>query len=179
MDRVYESVMLSDVLADDARFRGILDEAIEKGEVKNWERYTNETEKSKDARVKRAEKEAKMAEKEKAKLEKAAKEKGSKKGAAGGGQEVDGEAGLLALIQGRQKERGASFLDRLEAKYKDEEVQKKAGKKATGGKKIAGTGRKRKQADDEDGEGAAVDEPPEEAFAAMQERMQEGRKRRK
>ena len=179
MDRVYESVMLSDVLADDDRFRGILDEAIKGGEVEGWERYTNETEKSKEARVRRAEKEAKMAEKEKTKQEAAAKEKGSKKGGGDDGQDANGEAGLLALIQGRQKERGASFLDRLEAKYKDEEEQKKSGKKATGGRKAAAAGKKRKQADDDDREVPAVDEPPEEAFAAMQERMQEGRKRRK
>jgi len=170
MDRVYECVMLSDVLEDDERFRGILDGAIQVGEVKGWERYTKESEESKAKRVKRAEKEARLAEKEKMKLERKAKEKGNGKGKKGGAD--DGEAGLIALIQGRQKERGASFLDRLEAKYKNEEASKKGGKRATG----AGS-KKRKQP--EDVEGDAVDEPPEEAFAAMQERMQEGRKRRK
>ena len=178
LDRVYECVMLSDVLEDDERFRGILDEAIAGGEVQGWERYVKESEESKAKRVKRAEKEARLAEKEKLKMEKKAKEKG--KGKKGGAD--DGEAGLMALIQGRQKERGASFLDRLEAKYKDEEAGQKAGKKVGGGKKPTGPGsKKRKQVEEEEEEetGDAVDEPPEEAFAAMQERMEHGRKRRK
>ncbi len=35
MDMVYESVMLSDVIEDDERFRGIIDQAIEGGEVES------------------------------------------------------------------------------------------------------------------------------------------------
>lgn len=146
MDKLYNEVMLSDVLEDDDRFRAIIDAAIASGEVEALSGYTGETEKKRKARTARAEKkkvkDAKEAEEAQRELEesgpagKASAKTSKKKGAAGGGD-------LAALIQARQQSRtGAqeSFFDRLEAKY------------APQGQK----GRKR----------ASEEEPPEEAFAA-------------
>lgn len=163
MDRVYESVMLSSVLDDDERFRGIIDEAIEKGEVEAFKKYVNENEKSKERRRKRAEREAKEAEEELARREKEKEGKGAKGKA--GKKSGGGEDELMAMIQKRQKDRGTGFLDQLEAKYAAIEEEEKANKKSKGSKK-------RKQAVEDDGH----DEPPEEAFKAMGERMQRGKK---
>lgn len=144
MDRLYNEVMLSDVLEDDERFRAIIDKGIEDGEVEGLGAYTGETEKKRKARISRAEKrkakDAKEAEEAQEELQQSkassAKTNGKKKGGAGG-------ADLAALIQSRQQSRAGgaeSFLDRLEAKY-------------------AGPGQKgRKRGSD--------DEPSEEAFAA-------------
>lgn len=131
MGQVYESVMLADVLEDDARFREILDEAVEKGEVTAWKAYTGESQKSKEARVKEARKERGEAEeyaKELGVHEKLFGGKGKGKGK-GKKKGDDGEAGLAALIQSRQKERGDSFLDSLAAKYGATPGSSKKGKK--------------------------------------------------
>ncbi|CBF69892.1 hypothetical protein AN6233.2 [Aspergillus nidulans FGSC A4] len=138
MDRVYESVMLCNVLDDDERFRAIIDKAIETGKVKGYKQYTEEPERKRQQRLKRAQKEAKEAEKLAKKLEKE-KEVGSAK--AGGRKSNKGSAvetnDLAALIQQRQASRAESFFDRLEAKYNP-------------------SGKKR----------VAMDEPPDEAFEA-------------
>ncbi|KAL3449746.1 DnaJ domain-containing protein [Aspergillus insuetus] len=140
LDRVYESVMLSNVLDDDTRFRAIIDKAIAEERVEAYEKYTEEPEKRREQRLKRAQKEAKEAEKLATKLEKEKEGKGSKAGGRKGKKESTStmdNSDLAALIQQRQASRAESFFDRLEAKYNP-------------------SGKKR----------VATDEPPEEAFQA-------------
>lgn len=138
LDQVYESVMLCNVLDDDERFRAILDNAIEQGDVEGYKKYTEESDKKRRQRLKRAQKEAKEAEQLAKKLEKEKEERNTtavqRKGNQGSATESDD---LAALIQQRQASRADSFLDRLEAKYNP-------------------SGKKR----------VAMDEPPEEAFGA-------------
>jgi DnaJ family protein C protein 9 len=140
LDRVYESVMLSNVLDDDIRFRAIIDKAIAEERVEAYGKYTEEPEKKREQRWRRAQKEAKEAEKLAKKLEKEKEGKGSKAGPRKGKKESTStmdNSDLAALIQQRQTSRAESFFDRLEAKYNP-------------------SGKKR----------VATDEPPEEAFQA-------------
>ncbi|CAK7226075.1 hypothetical protein SBRCBS47491_006105 [Sporothrix bragantina] len=189
MDGVYESVMLSDVLADDERFRGIIDAAIEAGDVKAFSKYTNETAASKKARLSAAKNESREAEEYAKELgvhdklfgnkngdkkdkgeststsAKNGKAKGSKAGGKGSKSKVDDDqAGLAALIQKRQQDRSATFLDNLAAKYGATEQKKK--KKG---------GRKRQATDEDEDE----DEPSEEAFQAAAARLKGGKKARR
>ncbi|KAL4961160.1 DnaJ domain protein [Aspergillus stella-maris] len=150
LDRVYESVMLCNVIDDDERFRAIIDKAIQMGKAEGYKIYTEESEDKKGKRLKRAQKEAKEAEKLAKKLEKEKEGKGAKGGGRNGNSkgnkgDMDGMGDLAALIQQRQASRADSFFDRLEAKYNP------AGK---------GKGKKR----------VAMDEPPEEAFEATNAR---------
>jgi DnaJ family protein C protein 9 len=115
MDAIYETVMLSNVLEDDERFRAIIDQAIADEEVEDFKAYSQESERKKQQRVKKAQKEAAEAAKEKKKMD--AKKK--KKGGAGstsskGAGDLDA---LQAIISQRQKDRGGDFLSRLEQKY--------------------------------------------------------------
>ncbi|ERS98072.1 hypothetical protein HMPREF1624_04850 [Sporothrix schenckii ATCC 58251] len=195
MDGVYESVMLSDVLADDARFRAIIDEAIAAGDVKSFAKYANETAASKKARKAAASRESREAEEYAKELgvhdklfgngkgrrshdgeevgestsPRPAKTKGGKGATGGKGKggkkKDDDQAGLAALIQQRQQERSATFLDNLAAKYGATEQKKKKGKGGKGGKK--------RQAVDEDDED---EEPSEEAFQAAAARLKNGKK---
>ncbi|WYZ37853.1 hypothetical protein EsH8_II_001359 [Colletotrichum jinshuiense] len=128
MDKIYETVMLSDVLEDDERFRKIIDEAIASEDVQAFKRYTKESKLSKAARVKAAKGEAKEAEeyaKELGVHDKLfgtdKKTKGKKKG------KDSGEDDLAALIKSNQQKR-AGFLDDLAAKY-GANSQPKKGKK--------------------------------------------------
>ncbi|KAJ4365350.1 hypothetical protein N0V85_009260 [Neurospora sp. IMI 360204] len=126
MDGVYESVMLSNVLEDDERFRAWIDEAIEKGEVEAHPNYTKETKKKRAARVKAARGEAKEAEELAKELGvydklmgsgKGDSSKGGKATSKGGkGKKDDGEGALAALILARQQSRGNMF-DKLAEKY--------------------------------------------------------------
>jgi DnaJ homolog subfamily C member 9 len=152
MDAVYEEVMLSNPIDDDDRFRAIIDEEIDAKRVEAYDSYVKETKASKRRRKESAKKEALEA-------EEAAKELGvaeqlfgngesKKKGKAKNG-ESDTTA-LAALIQQRQKQRGADFLADLEAKY--------APKKGT----------KR-------GKRPAEDEPPEEAFQRTADRAKKSK----
>lgn len=112
MDGIYESVMLSNVLDDDARFREVIDAAIKAKEVPRFDTYAKETKKSKQARVKAARGEAKEA-------EELAKELGVYDKLRGDGKKKskkDSEAGLAALIQRNQASR-MSALDKLAEKY--------------------------------------------------------------
>lgn len=143
MDHIYDSVMLSNVLEDDARFRSIIDQAISEGQVENYPTYSEEPESKHQRRVRRAQKEAKEAEKhardtENAKKKRAASASKSKATAKGKG--ADDENDLLAMITKRQQHRGQSFLAHLEEKY----AQPSKGSKRT-----------------------VMDEPPEEAFASV------------
>lgn len=146
MERLYEDVMLSDVLEDEERFRGIIDGAIECGEVERYGKYVDESEKSRKGRIttarKRREKEAKEAEvaaRELGEEPKSKKAGRSKAKASGKGDMND----LAALIQQRQKGREENFFDDLEARYCS---NAKVGKAKKGAKR-------------------AMEEPSEEAFA--------------
>ncbi|TDZ38568.1 DnaJ-like protein subfamily C member 9 [Colletotrichum spinosum] len=152
MDKVYESVMLSDVLEDDERFRNIIDEAIAKEDVPSFKKYTKESRLSKAARVKAAKGEADEAEeyaKELGVHDKLfggdKKEKGRKKG------KESGEDDLAALIMSNQKKR-AGFLDDLAAKYGAPSQSKRSRKR-----------------------GAIDEEPSEEAFQAAAARLKKAK----
>ncbi|KAJ5772995.1 Heat shock protein DnaJ [Penicillium paradoxum] len=112
MDAIYDTVMLSNVLDDDERFRAIIDQAIADEEVEDFERYSKESEKKKQQRVKKAQKEAREAEKLGKEIEDKKKKKASK-----GSKAAANEDDLLAIITKRQQDRGAGFLARLEEKY--------------------------------------------------------------
>jgi DnaJ homolog subfamily C member 9 len=157
MDMVYEMVMLSGVLEDDERFRRILDEAIEKGEVEGYKKYTEESEKSKQRRRKKAEKEAEEAREWAEELGLDKKLNGA--GKAKGNKAASGEAGLAALIQQRQKARAGNFFADLEAKYAPKQNGRGKGSK------------KRGAADLED-----THEPPEEAFEKTAARATKSKK---
>lgn len=148
MDKIYETVMLSNVLEDDERFRGVIDEAIASSDVKAFKKYTNESAKSKEARVKQARGEAEEAEEYAKELGVHDKLFGKKKKS-----KKDSEADLAALIRRNQDSRG-SFLDNLAEKY---------GAKP----KVKAKGRKR---------AAEEDEPDEEAFQAAAARLKKPKK---
>lgn len=151
---IYESVMLSDPLEDEERYKGWIDEAIEKGDVKGFKGYTEDTEKQKQNRMKAARKEAKEALGMAKELGVDDKLFGKGKGGKSGG----GEDALAALIQKRRAGRG-DFFDHLEAKY--------AG---NGAKKSKRTGKKR-TSEDEDEDGM----PSEEAFQAAAAKLKKGK----
>ncbi|KAK3292720.1 DnaJ domain-containing protein [Chaetomium fimeti] len=112
MDGVYESVMLSNVLEDDARFREVIDAAVKAEEVPRFDAYAKETKKSKQARIKAAKSEAQEA-------DELAKELGVYDKLRGNGKKKskkDSEADLAALIQRNQTSR-MSALDKLAEKY--------------------------------------------------------------
>ncbi|KAI1954938.1 hypothetical protein LOZ12_000818 [Ophidiomyces ophidiicola] len=150
LDRVYEEVMLSNVLEDDKRFRKIIKQAIRDGEVQDWPKFSEESAARRNRRVKAAKQEAEEA-KELAKelgVEDKLFGKQDKKRTKQGNADEDDDSALQALIQQRQKSRGATFLANLEAKY--------------GGASRGGKGQKRAAAD--------ANEPPEEAFRANRAR---------
>ncbi|OTA05873.1 chaperone protein dnaJ 6 [Trichoderma parareesei] len=157
MDKVYERVMLSDVVEDDERFRKIIDEAIETGDVPSFTAYKKENKRKRAAR-------AKAAKAEEAEAEELAKELGvhdqifggKAKGKKGKGSSEDD---LAALIQKRQKDREGDFFSRLEEKY---------GAKP----KVKGKGKKRAAPEDEE-------EPSEEAFQAAAARLKKAKTAKK
>ncbi|KAL8659903.1 MAG: hypothetical protein Q9226_000197 [Calogaya cf. arnoldii] len=169
LNGVYEEVMLSNPLEDEDRFHGIIDKAIAGGEVEGYKAYVKETKSSKDARMKKARREAEHAEHErKANVKYQSIFGGDGKGASGStvsATEEDentehmtkrqakamrghGDLGnLAAMIQSRNKARGETFFDNLEAKY--------------AGTSASGKGAKRK----------AEEEPDEEAFQKTKAKM--------
>lgn len=157
MDALYETVMLSNVLEDDERFRAIIDQAIESGDVKKFKAYTGESAERREARVRTAREEAGEAEEYAKELGVHNKLFGDKKkgpGAKGKGKgkgKENSEDALAALIRGRQKERSDTFLDGLAEKYG-------AGK--------GSSKKKKKMTVPEDD-----DEPDEEAFQAAAARL--------
>ena len=150
MNKLFAEVMLSNPLHDEERFRSLIDNAINTGKVKPFDKYLQETANSKKKRRQRAEREAKEAEEHMQHLEKEGKGKKS----AGKGRE-NGVNDLAAMIQQRQQGRAKNFLDDLEAKY--------AAPKGKGEKK--GGPKKRKE-----------EEPPEEAFEKAAARASKKRK---
>lgn len=159
LDRVYEAIMLSNVLEDDERFRAVIDSAIDEGKVQKWKKYVEEPEKKKKQRFKRAREEAREA-------EELAKELDADKGAKNGKSRGKGNkattdvSDLAALIQKRQSSRtsqAADFFDRIEAKY-SQPAKGKGGKKRQSGHD---------------------DEPPEKAFQANAARLASAKKKKK
>jgi DnaJ family protein C protein 9 len=148
MDQVYERVMLSDAVEDDERFRKIIDEAIETGDVPSFAAYKKENKRKRAARAKAAKAEEKEAEELAKELGVHDKIFGGKtKGKKGKGSSEDD---LAAMIQKRQKDRAEGFLDHIAEKY---------GAKSSTGKK----GKKRAVEEEE--------EPSEEAFQAAAARL--------
>jgi len=147
-DAIYETVMLSNPLEDEERFRGYIDEAIEKGEVKGFKAYTKESKKAKKKRMNAAKGEA-------AEAEEMAKELGvhDKLFKKGKGSKENGEDALKALIQGRSAGL-SSIFDTLEAKYGGQQKKGKKGKGKRGSEEV------------EEGE------PSEEAFQAARARLE-------
>ena len=165
MDVVYEKVMLSDVIVDDERFRGIIDQAIERGEVEGYRRYTRESKKARMGRVKAAKKEAGEADELAKELGVFEKLKGGKK--KGGKGEEDDQGGLAALILKNQASRAGMF-DSIAEKY----GAKPKGKGKSKGK--AGAAKKRGATaldEDEEGEGDDGYDVPDDEFEAIQARM--------
>ena len=125
MGKIYERVMLSDVLVDEERFQSIIGKAIETGEVEGYDKFTKESEKSRTARVARAkkekEKEAKAAEKAAREMDDQDEEEdavvGAMKGKAKAKKTNGSMSDLAALIQQRQQSRAENFFDSLEEKY--------------------------------------------------------------
>jgi DnaJ homolog subfamily C member 9 len=146
MDAVYESVMLSNVLEDDDRFRSIIDDAIASGDVPAFTKYTKETKKSKKDRMKAAQGEAAEAEDYAKELGVHDKLYGQGKGK-GKSKKGGSDDALAALIKQRQAGR-ADFFDSLAEKYGAVPKGKK--------------GKKR---------GAEEEEPSEEAFQAAAARL--------
>ncbi|XP_068807132.1 dnaJ homolog subfamily C member 9 [Struthio camelus] len=112
MDKILESVLCVDY-TDEPRIRKIIQEAIDSGELPAYNAFVKESKQKMSARKRRAEKEAREAEKTREEL--------------GLG---DGEDDLKALIQSRNKDRKKEmddFLAQLEAKYGNN--SKKGGKK--------------------------------------------------
>ncbi|KND90686.1 DnaJ subfamily C member 9 [Tolypocladium ophioglossoides CBS 100239] len=126
MDQVYERVMLSDVVEDDKRFRRIIDEAIEQDYVPSFAAYTKESKRKRAARVKAAKAEADEAEGYAKELGVHDKLFGGKTNKKSKGSSEDD---LAALIQKRQQDRSANFLDRLTEKYGATDPKAKKGKK--------------------------------------------------
>ena len=151
-DHIYETVMLSNPLEDEERFREYIDEAIEGGDVEIYATYKRETKAAKGARMKAAKNEAREA------ME-YAKELGVHDKLFGGkakkGKKESSEDSLAALIQSRQASRG-DFFDSLEAKYGVAEKAKKG--KAKGKKR---------------GSAEVEAEPSEEAFQAAAARLKD------
>lgn len=138
MDDIYESVMLSNVLEDDTRFRKIIEDALHAGEIKPFLGYENESKKSKTDRIKVAKKEAREAEQYAKELGVHGKLFGKQKS------KEDSEADLAALIKGRMKHRTEAMIEAMEQKY--------------GGKAKSKAAKKRKVHEDDQ-----VDDPEEES----------------
>ncbi|KAK2595429.1 hypothetical protein QQS21_006839 [Conoideocrella luteorostrata] len=125
MDQIYERIMLSDVTEDDERFRKVINEAIEAGDVAAFDAYTKESKKKRAGRLKAAKAEADEA-------EDYARELGvhdklfAKKGKRSKGNSEDD---LAALIQRRQQDRSAGFLNHLAEKYGANTAKGRKGKK--------------------------------------------------
>ncbi|RFU31655.1 hypothetical protein B7463_g4681, partial [Scytalidium lignicola] len=159
MAAIYETVMLSNPLDDEERFRKIIDDAIAKGDVQSYKAYTHESTKSKQARTKAAKEEAEEAmayAKELGVEEKLFGKKGK------GGKKENGEADLAALIQSRAASRG-NFLDALEAKY------------APKGKASKAKGQRGKKRSSDEEEDEKIGMPSEEAFQKAAERLKKNK----
>lgn len=154
MDRVYESVMLSNVLDDDERFRATIDKAIAEGKVEAYKKYTDEPAKKRQARIKRAHQEAKEAEElakeleEKKRPKTEVKEKAPTKKKAKS-KNISDLGDLAAAIKQRQANRMESLMEKWQTEADTLE---------------GGNGKRTKRK-------TLFEEPPEEAFAATAARQ--------
>lgn len=96
---IFETVPHSDIERDEDRIVEILNNQIKEKNIKKLKKFANENAKTKKARKVKANKEAVEA-------EELAKELG-----------IDKNNDLALMIKNKQKDRGTSFLDQLEAKY--------------------------------------------------------------
>ena len=161
MDRVYEGVMLSNVLDDDDRFRAIINSAIDEGKVQKWKAYVEEPEKKRKQRLKRAQEEAREAEELAKELDANGGGRNNKNSKNRSKKATDSDSGandLAALIQKRQSSRATDFFDQLEAKYAQPT-------------KKTGSGKDKKRT-------VERDEPPEEAFQANAARLSSSKKKK-
>lgn len=188
MDKIFESVMCSDVLEDEERFREIINEALDARQIKSFRNFTHENKASKKRRRAKAEAERREAEayakelgihdelfsNKKAKAEdvedgegeEEAADKGSKKSKGKKTKKADAAeddiSGLRNLIQKRSNNRMEEMMSNLEAKYLPKPKTKK---KATSSK--------RKKATDIDEEAdLGPSEPTEEQFRAARARLE-------
>ncbi|KAG9738520.1 DnaJ-domain-containing protein, partial [Aureobasidium melanogenum] len=119
MNKIYQQIMVSNPAVDEDRFRNIINDAIEKEDVIAHPKFTQESQKSIDRRIAKANEEAEEAE------EHGKKTASNKKASAKGG---DSDlSSLAAMIQQRNKARSEDFLDNLAEKYGA--APKKKGKK--------------------------------------------------
>eukprot|EP00040_Diaphanoeca_grandis_P012614 m.63897 g.63897 ORF g.63897 m.63897 type:complete len:300 (+) comp23360_c0_seq1:88-987(+) len=128
-------------IADEPRFREILNKMISDGEVKAFKNFSNENKSAKKKRTKRAAE-------EEVEAEAALREILQKKGSAS---KRTPESDLFALIRGNQSQRG-SAIDAIEAKYGARD-QKKAKKRSS---------KKAKK---------SAEMPSEEEYAALQKKL--------
>ncbi|KAF7162371.1 hypothetical protein CNMCM6106_009343 [Aspergillus hiratsukae] len=162
MDRVYESVMLSNVLDDDERFHAIIDRAIAEGKVESYKKYTDEPAKKRQTRIKRAQQEAKEAEElakeleEKKKPKTEVKEKATATKKKTKTKTTSDLGDLAALIKQRQANRMESLMDKWQT---EAQTLEKDGSKP----------KKRK---------TLFEEPREEAFAATAARHTSKKKKK-
>ncbi|KAF7845959.1 hypothetical protein BT93_L5803 [Corymbia citriodora subsp. variegata] len=110
LDYIYETIMFSNVLVDDERFRDTIYEALETGKYNYYPAWYKE-----DGRKTR--KRRKLARKEAREAEALAKELGVQDELLSKGKNGSGDDALKALIRTRQRDRGSNFLANLEAKY--------------------------------------------------------------
>ena len=167
MNAVYRTVMLSNPLDDEDRYRALIDAAIAAAEVEPYKAYVGEKASTKARRMEMARREGEDAEEHAKTL--GVDEKLFGAGPAKNGGRTDADTGLAALIQQRQKGRAEEFFEKLEAKYagggqEDDGCEGKAKSRA---KKV-----KKRTAE------AVVDEPPEEAFRKTAERAETNKKAR-
>lgn len=155
LDAIYQTVLLSDVLEDDDRFRRILDEEIAKGTIDSYGAYERENTDAARKKVKDAEKKKRTDFDKRAKKqtkEEEADETSGKPKPKSKKKDAGGMGDLAALIAQRQQSRQGNFFDHLEAKYAP---------KGRGGKRAS-----------------PMDEPPEEMFEAMGARKKQKTKSR-
>ncbi|KAF2744657.1 DnaJ-domain-containing protein [Sporormia fimetaria CBS 119925] len=148
LDKVYDYVMLSDVLEDDDRFIGIIEDAVKEGAVERYAVFEKEKDRARREKVKEAERKRRAEWDKKHGSTKEAAEKAKAKTKGKKNDTGGGLADLAALIQQRRKNDG-DILARLEAKYAPK------------------SGRSKKRATPMD------DEPSEAAFQAAQKKMME------
>lgn len=152
MDKIYETVMLSNVLEDDERYREIINQAIEAEDVPAYRAYTKESKRKREARLKAARGEADEAEEYAKELGVHDKLFGDKKASKSKkGKAASGEDDLAALIAKNQQSR-SGFLDNLAEKYGATSKPKKSKR-------------------------AAEDEPSEEAFQAAAARLKKPKRK--
>ena len=177
LNKVFKDVMMSNALVDEDRFREYIDGAIAAGEVQGFDAYVKEAKKARKERKQ-------VAEREGTEAKQYAKKLGVYESLFGDGRpEGQEKKGLADLIQQKQKERAATFLDDPEAKYggKGAASGKTNGKKrkssdeqAEENLKMNGARQRRRKAakvtdesSDADEGDDPMEEPPEEAFRAV------------